>query len=292
VSCAAGTTNCSGVCRDLSSDNNNCGACARVCPTGQVCAGGACTVACAGGLTNCSGICRDLTTDNNNCGACARVCAAGLTCVSSACTRVCPAGQTNCSGVCRNLLTDNTNCGACGRACAAGQVCNSGTCTLTCGTGQTNCSGVCRNLQTDNANCGACGRACSTGQACAGGVCVGQGALRFTLQWNVNGDMDLHVLPPCGTEIYYGRLSACGGTLDADDTSLRGPENIFWPTTFTPGTYYVCPEAFTSAVQNATWTLTVVRGGVTFTTRTGVRGRVDGNTPCNASFFGVQTMSL
>ena len=72
----------------------------------------------------------------------------------------------------------------------------------------------------------------------------------------------------------------------------RGPENIYWPSTYTPGRYYVCPEAYTSAVANATWTLTVVRGGVTFATRTGVRGRTDGNTACNSAFVGVQIFDL
>jgi uncharacterized protein YfaP (DUF2135 family) len=104
--------------------------------------------------------------------------------------------------------------------------------------------------------------------------------------------MDLHVLPPCGTEIYYGQLTACGGTLDADDTSLRGPENIFWPTSFTPGRYYVCPEAFSSTVANATWTLVVIRGGVEVARRTGVRNRTDSNTPCNSSFPGVVALDL
>jgi len=123
-------------------------------------------------------------------------------------------------------------------------------------------------------------------------VCVGQGALRITLTWDINGDMDLHVLPPCGTEIFYGRTTACGGTLDVDNQSGRGPENIFWPTSFTPGTYRICPEAYTSVVSNALWVLTVVRSGVTVHTSMGRRGRTDGNTPCNASFFGVVTLSL
>jgi hypothetical protein len=251
-------------------------------------------VTCSTGLTNCSGICRNLTNDATNCGACGRVCASGQSCVNSVCTLVCPSGQTNCSGVCRNLLTDNTNCGACGRVCSAGQVCTNGTCTLTCAAGQTNCSGVCRDLNTDNANCGACGRACSSGQACVNAVCVGQGQLRITLTWDTNGDMDLHVLPPppCTTEIAWTRTTACGGTLDRDDTSGRGPENIFWASSYTPGTYRICPEAYSSAVANSLWTLTVVRGGITVHTSTGRRGRTDGSVVCSASFPGVVTLNL
>jgi hypothetical protein len=292
VSCGTGFTNCSGVCRDLATDNNNCGACARVCPTGQVCTGSVCTTVCSSGLTNCSGVCRSLATDNANCGACGNVCASGLTCVSGACTLVCGSGQTACSGVCRNLQTDNTNCGVCGRVCATGQVCTNGVCSVTCATGQTNCSGVCRNLSSDNANCGACGRACSTGQACVSGVCVGQGTLRFTLTWDTAGDMDLHVQPPCGTSIYYGNPSACGGTLDVDDTTQRGPENIFWSSSYTPGTYRVCPEAYSSTVANSLWTLVVIRGGVEVHRSSGRRGRTDGYTPCNSSFPGVITLNL
>ena len=36
VTCVAGTTNCSGVCRDLLTDNGNCGACGRACAAGSV----------------------------------------------------------------------------------------------------------------------------------------------------------------------------------------------------------------------------------------------------------------
>ena len=42
VTCATGQTNCSGVCRNLSSDNANCGACGRACSTGQACVSGVC----------------------------------------------------------------------------------------------------------------------------------------------------------------------------------------------------------------------------------------------------------
>jgi uncharacterized protein YfaP (DUF2135 family) len=104
--------------------------------------------------------------------------------------------------------------------------------------------------------------------------------------------MDLHVTPPCGTEIFYGRLSACGGQLDRDDTTARGPENIFWNSAYTPGRYYVCPEAYTSAVANATWTLVVVRNGVEVARRTGVRGRTDGNVACGPNTNGVIPLDL
>jgi len=116
------------------------------------------------------------------------------------------------------------------------------------------------------------------------GVCIGSGSLRFTLTWDRNGDMDLHVMPPCGTEIYFGRTVACGGTLDRDDTSGRGPENVNWPGTFTPGTYYACAEAYSSAVAAANFTLVAVRGGVTIRTVNGRRGVTDGSRVCNSGF--------
>lgn len=116
------------------------------------------------------------------------------------------------------------------------------------------------------------------------GTCIGSGSLRFTLTWNLSGDMDLHVLPPCGTEIYYGARAACGGTLDVDNTTTTGPENIYWTGTYTPGTYYVCAEAFTSAVASATYTLQVVVGTTVVRTVTGVRGVTDGNRACGAGF--------
>jgi hypothetical protein len=292
VSCGAGLTVCDGVCRDLQTDTNHCGMCGVRCAPGQLCSRGMCTLTCAEGLSECGGTCRDLQTDVNHCAACGRTCPTGQVCSAGTCTVSCVTGTTNCSGVCRDLSSDNNNCGACGRVCPSGQVCTGGSCTLTCPSGTVNCSGVCRNLQTDNANCGACGRACSSGQACVSGVCVGQGQLRFTLTWDINDDMDLHVLPPCGTEIYYGRPMACGGTLDRDDTRGRGPENIYWSTSYTPGIYRVCPEAFSSAVANALWQLVVVRSGVTVHSSSGRRGRTDGNTPCTASFPGVITLSL
>ena len=154
------------------------------------------------------------------------------------------------------------------------------------------CPSGCVDLQTDRAHCGACGNACAAGQACSRGVCIGEGALRFTLTWSTPGDMDLRVVPPCGTEIFYGATMACGGVLDVDNTTGTGPENITWSTTYPRGRYLICPSAFTSVVAGATWNLTVVADGRTVHTSTGVRGRTDSSTPCNAGYPGVITLDL
>ncbi|MFO0624782.1 MAG: hypothetical protein U0325_04135 [Polyangiales bacterium] len=307
----------------------NCGRCGNTCAfanASAVCTNGTCGLGtCASGFGNCDGQASNgcetsLSANTANCGACGNVCSgpagSSVSCVSGACRTACPAGQTDCGGVCRATggsctssgtggcaQTGSVVCAGQGTACNAlprtsgscttpsGGVCNtSGDCV--CPAGASLCSGVCRNLQTDAANCGACGRACATNAACVSGVCVGQGSLRFTLTWNINGDMDLHVTPPCGTEIFYARLSACGGQLDRDDTTARGPENIFWNSAYTPGRYYVCPEAYTSAVANATWTLVVVRNGVEVARRTGVRGRQDGNVACGPNTNGVIVLDL
>ncbi len=56
-SCQEGQTNCAGTCVDTNADPANCGGCAIVCETGQVCSMGSCALSCAGGTTDCSGSC-------------------------------------------------------------------------------------------------------------------------------------------------------------------------------------------------------------------------------------------
>ncbi len=98
---------------------------------------------------------------------------------------------------------------------------------------------------------------CGAGRTCANGVCVGNGQLRFTLTWSQPGDMDLHVVTPGGSHLYYGSRSGDGGELDRDDTRGTGPENVFWEGAPPAGEYLVCvvpygiwqATAFTLAVQ-------------------------------------------
>jgi hypothetical protein len=181
--------------------------------------------------------------------------------------------------VCANRLDDNCN-GMVDEGCPPP--------TMDCPTGLPRCGGVC----------------CPAGEACAANICVGNGQLRFTLTWDVMADLDLHVVPPCGTEIYYGSLSACGGTLDRDscpalsatDAADRcnGPENVFWPGAPAAGTYLLCVNPWRmNAGSTARWTLNVYRGAMLVRTFTGTRNSSTSYVRCSrtaASFVGDITL--
>jgi hypothetical protein len=63
------------------------------------------------------------------------------------------------------------------------------------------------------------------------------GGLKFTLTWETDAtDIDLHVVTPSSSEIFYGNTSADGGVLDVDDVNGRGPENVTFATAAN-GTY-------------------------------------------------------
>ncbi len=98
----------------------------------------------------------------------------------------------------------------------------------------------CQSLLTDCEGEGECTSPddCASDETCVDGNCVGQGDLRFTMRWSAETDVDLHVMTPTGTEIYYSNTSADGGTLDHDDTSggSGSVENVFFVDPL-PGTY-------------------------------------------------------
>ena len=88
------------------------------------------------------------------------------------------------------------------------------------------------------------------------------GQLVVTLSWDTESDLDLHVVDPAGTEIYYGNRSsvpppspedpapadAGGGTLDVDSNADciidgRRRENVIWAATPPSGRYLVRIDA-------------------------------------------------
>lgn len=61
------------------------------------------------------------------------------------------------------------------------------------------------------------------------GVEVKVGDPQFTLIWDTDADLDLHVIEPGGKEIYWEeRHGDQGGELDVDNTQGFGPENVYW----------------------------------------------------------------
>lgn len=77
-------------------------------------------------------------------------------------------------------------------------------------------------------------------------IAAAGGDIQVSVTWNTDADVDLHVVEPGGSEIYYGSpTSGSGGQLDIDANAACAvsgltQENIGWaPGTAPPGTYTV-----------------------------------------------------
>lgn len=58
---------------------------------------------------------------------------------------------------------------------------------------------------------------------------LGSGAITITLTWGSQPDVDLHVIEPNGTHVYFAHQSGPSGYLDLDDVDGEGPEHYFVP---------------------------------------------------------------
>jgi hypothetical protein len=186
--CPPGLVYCDGVgCVDVSSDNDNCGACYAVCESDLVavgCVSGQCVqTTCGPYLTYCGvlGGCANLQFDPYNCGGCGNVCDSGI-CNDGVCQAgpgYCAPGLVYCDDVgCVDTSSDLDHCGACFQPCESGLVavaCQDGQCVRnTCGPDRTYCGviGGCRDLSSDSSSCGACGNVCPSGTTCWFGTCL------------------------------------------------------------------------------------------------------------------------
>ena len=103
--------------------------------------------------------------------------------------------------------------------------------------------------------------------------------MRFTLTWNTDADIDLHLDTPCGKTISYKNKKACGGQLDVDDRcghhqgAPGGPENIYWEDlSAPPGVYslYVRYYNECGGSSGPTQYKVQIQHGSTSTVRTGL----------------------
>jgi hypothetical protein len=76
---------CSNSCKNLRTDNSNCGYCGTVCPAGKQCINGLCMANCTAGQTSCPDGCFNLLSDPNHCGSCTNDCPKGLICYMGRC---------------------------------------------------------------------------------------------------------------------------------------------------------------------------------------------------------------
>jgi len=58
---------------------------------------------------------------------------------------------------------------------------------------------------------------------------AGEGAIRASLTWGAQPDVDLHAFEPNGSHVYYRDKVGQDGSLDVDDTMSYGPENYVVP---------------------------------------------------------------
>lgn len=212
--CAHGLTQCEPpscsmydmfVCKDLSTDDANCGACGNACPPAEDlpphtlsgCGNGECNrLKCEPGYDDCNGNIQGdgcevkLADDPNNCGACGFKCGPGQRCSGGQC--LCPGGAQLCEfgqgddaqAFCFYVDVDPNNCGACGRRCptppdGATAACRDGRCRIECAPGLADCdddprTGCETSTDSDPNNCGGCGIRCdiAAGQPCIRGQCA------------------------------------------------------------------------------------------------------------------------
>ena len=255
--------------------------------------------ACGGEVVPAADVCNGMDRDcdgNPNTGCACTIDATEVCYTGAAGTQnigLCRPGSRHCNAVVRTDRTLSSAWGACLAQVlpASAEVCGNaiddncnGTidegCTPDCAAGTIRCAVRCVDDRNDVMNCGACGNVCAIGQVCVNGVCVGNGLLRITMVWSLAGDLDLHVVPPCGQEISFLATNRCGGQLDRDDTSGTGPENVFWAAAPVSGTYVVCAVPYrVSGATNVT--VTVTEGTTVLHTWPVARAASSGNAACS-----------
>lgn len=103
---------------------------------------------------------------------------------------------------------------------------------------------------------------------------VGDGAMRVTLEWGSEPDVDLHAYEPSGDHVYYSNKVGSSGELDLDDTDGFGPEHYFVACNLLQAgiyrfgvNYFSSSDSENSVPENARLQLTTADGQLTSTSR-------------------------
>jgi hypothetical protein len=188
--CNEGFSECAGRCLDTRSDEQNCGACARVCPTGVSCINSVC----GGGSGGTSGAAGDASIDSGGVGGSAADASGGVGGSAADASGGVGGSAADASGgvggsggdaggdgspgdACREPYNTAAACGDCNTRCVPpNRLCapvGAGFgCVPACTLPLVECGDQCVDLNIDPFNCGFCGNVCPTG-LCQGGRCVG-----------------------------------------------------------------------------------------------------------------------
>lgn len=103
----------------------------------------------------------------------------------------------------------------------------------------------------------------------------------FTLSWDTEADLDLHVVDPAGNEIFWNHVAADGGLLDFDSNEsciidgLRR-EKVIWASAAPSGHYLVRVDTSSLCSASAAhWTVQAQRGSTSLATVRGESTRFD-----------------
>ena len=181
LTCEAPEVNCgNGVCANLVSDKNHCGACNAPCGGSMACRSGVCEQICPDVQLACDEVCVSPSSSPTDCGACGVMCAADEVCAQGSCGVSCGA-LTQCGRACADTNIDPAHCGGCDQRCDVDNAtasCISGICVpAVCFRGWADCdqepdNGCEANIASDSSRCGACDVVCNDQEFCSEGDCV------------------------------------------------------------------------------------------------------------------------
>jgi hypothetical protein len=101
------------------------------------------------------------------------------------------------------------------------------------------------------------------------------GALVIALRWDVNADLDLHVVDPAGVEIWAKHIADSGGLLDFDSNSNcvidgRRQEDVIWAMTPPSGHYIARVDTASLCSESiAVWSVAATLNGTVVAASTG-----------------------